>query len=63
LLPKERAAYADASLRMTRPVNLSIPDLNGDSHECVAEAFDTQHNVVILVYPVKALNTARILLP
>jgi len=48
---------------MRRPVNLSIPDLNGDSHEYVAEAFDTQHNVVILVYPVKALNTARILLP
>lgn len=49
--------------KMTRPVALSISDLNGDSHECVAEAFDTQHNVVILLYPIKALNAPRIVLP
>ena len=27
--------------KMTRPVTLSIADLNGTDHECVAEAFDT----------------------
>jgi hypothetical protein len=48
--------------KMTRPVSLSISDLNGDRHECVAEAFDTQHNVVILLYPVNALSATRIVL-
>jgi hypothetical protein len=50
-------------LRMTRPVMLSITDLNGDSHECVAEAFDTTYNVLILLYPVHALRTKRIIVP
>ena len=49
--------------RMTRPVSLSIKDLNGDGHECVAEAFDTTHNVIILLYPVKALTASTIILP
>jgi hypothetical protein len=48
--------------KMTRPVSLSISDLNGDSHECLAEAFDTQHNIVILLYPIKALSTTRVVL-
>ena len=48
---------------MTRPVSLSIKDLNGDGHECVAEAFDTTHNVIILLYPVKALTASTIILP
>ncbi|MET2832809.1 hypothetical protein [Mesorhizobium shangrilense] len=49
--------------KMTRPVSLSITDKNGTSHECVAEAFDTQHNVLILLYPVKALTASTIILP
>lgn len=49
--------------KMTRPVSLSITDKNGASHECVAEAFDTQHNVLILLYPVKALTASTIILP
>lgn len=49
--------------KMTRPTSLSIKDKNGDSHDCVAEAFDTQHNVLILLYPVKALSVSRIILP
>jgi Zn-dependent peptidase ImmA (M78 family) len=49
--------------KMTRPVSLSIKDKNGASHECVAEAFDTQHNVLILLYPVKALSGSTIILP
>lgn len=36
--------------KMTRPVPLLMPDKNGVLHECVAEAFDTTHNVIILLY-------------
>jgi hypothetical protein len=32
-------------------------------HECVAEAFDTKHNIIILIYPVKALAASTIILP
>lgn len=49
--------------RMTRPTSLSIADRNGISHECVAEAFDTKWNVLILLYPVRALTSSTIILP
>jgi hypothetical protein len=49
--------------KMTRPTFISMKDLNGVSHECVAEAFDTTHNVLILLYPVKALGKSTIILP
>ena len=41
--------------RMTKPVPLSITDVNGDRHACVAEAFDTTHNILILLYPERTL--------
>jgi len=31
-------------------MTLSLTDRNGDDHECVAEAFDTTWNVLILLY-------------
>lgn len=49
--------------RMTKPVSLWITNLNGNRHECIAEAFDTTYNVVILLYPIHALTTTRIILP
>jgi hypothetical protein len=49
--------------KMTRPTALSLTDRNGTPHECVAEAFDTTHNVIILLYPVKALCKPTIILP
>ncbi len=49
--------------KMTRPRSLSLTDLNGTDHECVAEAFDTTHNVLILLYPVEALTRTTIILP
>jgi hypothetical protein len=49
--------------KMTRPMSLSITDLNGNQHECVAEAFDTTWNVLILLYPVRALTSTTIILP
>lgn len=49
--------------KMTAPVSLSILDRNGTPHECLAEAFDTKHNVLILLYPTKALTASTIILP
>lgn len=49
--------------RMTRPVSLSIPDLNGNHHECLAEAFDTKWNVFILLHSIQTLNSATIVMP
>lgn len=44
--------------RMKGPVSLELTDLNGERHECLAEAFDTKHNVLILLYPTKSLATS-----
>ena len=68
--PAERVITLDHSLgrvlpmgrRMTRPTSISITDRNGQAHECVAEAFDTTFNVLILVYPVRALSASRFIL-
>lgn len=49
--------------RMTRPTTLHYQDKNGDVHECLGEGFDTKHNILLLVYPVKALSGTSILMP
>jgi len=49
--------------KMTRPQPLMLTDLNGQVHECLAEAFDTSYNILILLYPVSALTAKRILMP
>ena len=49
--------------KMTRPVPLTIPDLNGQRHECLAEAFDTTYNILILLYPVTELTATTVLMP
>lgn len=36
--------------KMTSPTPLSLHDQNGDQQACLAEAFDTTHNILILVY-------------
>jgi hypothetical protein len=67
--PSEQVITLDHSLgrvlpigrKMTRPTTVSITDRNGQAHECVAEAFDTTFNVLILVYPVKALTRSVII--
>lgn len=48
--------------RMTKPVAISITDKNGQAHECVAEAFDTTFNIILLVYPIKALTAKTFIL-
>jgi len=48
---------------MTKPTLLVYNDRNGDRHECLGEAFDTRHNVLLLIYPIKALTGSIIALP
>lgn len=68
--PTDTAITLDHSLgrvlplnrRMTKATTVSITDMNGQAHECLAEAFDTTFNVIILVYPVKALTAKTIIL-
>jgi hypothetical protein len=49
--------------KMTRPRTLPIIDLNGAEHECLAEAFDTTYNVLILMCSIRALMASTIILP
>lgn len=49
--------------KMSRPTAVRLRDLNGQYHECLAESFDTTHNVIILLYPVKALTSTTVILP
>jgi hypothetical protein len=48
--------------RMTRPTSLSLKDKGGVRHECVAEAFDTKHNIIVLLFPARALTASTIVL-
>ena len=49
--------------KMTRHVPLVISDLNGQQHGCLAEAFDTTHNILILLYPETALTATTVIVP
>jgi len=48
---------------MTKPQSLSLTDLNGLKHECLAEGFKTPYNIFILLYTVQALTTTTIIIP
>jgi hypothetical protein len=56
-------AVVPINRRMTRPMGLSQTDRDGTPYECVAEAFDTKHNIIILLYPVQALTKTTIIMP
>ena len=49
--------------KMTRPVPLTISDLDGQRHDCLAEAFDTTYNILILLYPETALTATKVVRP
>lgn len=49
--------------KMTKPSSISMIDRNGTKHECVAEGFKTPYNIIILLYPVRALTVSTIILP
>lgn len=69
--PTEQAISIDHPLgsvlpigrKMTRPTSLTLVDRNGDTHECLAEAFDTTYNVFILLYPIRSLAKSTFLIP
>jgi Zn-dependent peptidase ImmA (M78 family) len=70
-VPKDKVITPDHELwpvvpigrKMSRPTSFSIADRNGQAHECVAEAFDTTYNILILLYPTKALTAQTIIMP
>lgn len=45
------------------PAQLRLADRNGDIHECVGEAFNTTHNVILLIYTLQALQGPVIAVP
>jgi hypothetical protein len=49
--------------RMIRPTSLSLTDRNGTKPDCVAEAFDTKHNILVRLYPKSALTKTTIIMP
>lgn len=49
--------------KMTKPTSLVYCDRNGDKHECLGEAFNTTYNVILLIYPTKALTGPLIVVP
>jgi hypothetical protein len=49
--------------KMTRPTMLAYRDRNGAVHECLGEAFDTRHNVLMLIYPTNELGGSMLVLP
>jgi hypothetical protein len=49
--------------KMTRPFQLAIEDRNGATHECLAEAFDTTYNILMLIYPTRAMTATTIVMP
>lgn len=44
--------------RMSAPRDFVFADRNGKRHVCIGEAFDTTHNVLLLIYPQAALPSS-----
>lgn len=49
--------------RMVIDARVHIRDLNGTLYECLGEAFDTKHNVFLLIFPLRPAVTFDFLLP
>jgi hypothetical protein len=49
--------------RMSRPQQVVLTDANGTQHECIAEGFDSTHQVFILICPQGALTKKTVLMP
>lgn len=49
--------------KMTAPRDFVFADRNGEQHICIGEAFDTKHNVLLLIYPQAALPISIFILP
>ena len=49
--------------RMSGRRTIRIRDRNGRDHECLAEAFTQKHQVFVLIWPIRALTTTRVVVP
>ncbi|MCB1880515.1 MAG: hypothetical protein KDI54_10730 [Gammaproteobacteria bacterium] len=49
--------------RMSGPRSIDLTDLNGEKHDCLAEAFTQTHQVFILIHSISTLSSTRIFLP
>jgi Zn-dependent peptidase ImmA (M78 family) len=49
--------------RMVYPRGIGLVDRNGDYRECIGEAFNTKHQILILIRDERPLNTTTIVLP
>lgn len=49
--------------RMVYPRGFELIDRNGERRECIGEAFNTKHQILILLRDNHPLNAARIVLP
>ena len=49
--------------RMVYPREIMLVDRNGDRRECVGEAFNTTHQILVLVLDKRPLNTTTIIVP
>jgi Zn-dependent peptidase ImmA (M78 family) len=49
--------------RMSRPRLILLNDVNGDTHECVAEAFTQTYQVFVLIHPSDHLVCSSIIVP
>jgi len=49
--------------RMVYPRGIGLVDRNGEPRECIGEAFNTKHQILILIRDERPLNTTTIVLP
>jgi hypothetical protein len=42
--------------KLTKPTPMRVRDLNGEQVDVIAEAFDTTHNIIILLYTARTLR-------
>lgn len=49
--------------KMSGKRTISLTDRNGDTHECIAEAFTQTYQVFVLIHAVSTLTTSSIIMP
>lgn len=49
--------------KMSGKRNLALVDRNGDTHDCLAEAFTQSHQVFVLIHATKTLTARSIIMP
>lgn len=52
------ASLVPIGRRMSAPRDFVFADRNGQRHVCIGEAFDTKHNILLLIYPQASLPTS-----